>query len=201
MTDLDGRLRELYAKQQPAAEFSETLLAVSDVVASEPPAPMVEKVFAHWRRSALIKFASAGVALVAVMLLSVGLHERGSLVERNKRVVQEIAMTHTTRLELEYHENDLDVLNEQMAQLSFPLSVPAGIEQNHVLVGSRYCTLAGHLAAQLKFKDVESGEFVSVFVTQADEDLESMSGKSSSVAGLDVAFWEENGLFFAKAQR
>jgi len=110
-------------------------------------------------------------------------------------------MNHTTRLEPEFTGESLAMLDNSMQQLPFTLSLPSTIDSAYKLVGSRYCSLAGELAAHVKFKHAGSGKPMSLFVTSNGAALEDVQTQQTSLEGIEVELWREGGLFFALAQR
>ena len=88
-----------------------------------------------------------------------------------------------------------------MTRLPFHLKVPKDILSSHTLLGTRYCSLAGHLAAHMKLKNTLTGKAISLFVVSSESDFKPMQGQNDVVSGIDVKMWQEDGLFFATASR
>jgi hypothetical protein len=197
MRDLDERLKRYYSERSLNPATLESLVSLCDVAVDDQHKPATTGRF----QASYLLYVGAAAACLVFLFVSVGLHERGSLIERTDRTIQEAAMNHTTRLELEHHDSSLPALNLRMVQLPFSLTVPERLDTRLELVGARYCTLAGHLAAHVKFKHRESGEAVSLFVTTLHEDLQAIPQERSQIAGVDVEMWQESGLFFAMASQ
>jgi len=79
--------------------------------------------------------------------------------------------------------------------------LPGSIDDAFELIGSRYCSLSGELAAHVKLKHTQSGKAVSLFVTSNGMALKDVRTQQTSLEGVDVDLWREGGLFFALAQR
>jgi len=142
-----------------------------------------------------------GFACVLVLLTSLWMHESSNESERMQRTVREVAMNHTTRLEPEYYGETLAMLDNSMQQLPFTLQLPESIDKAYQLVGSRYCSLGGVLAAHVRLKSLGSGKPMSLFVTSNSAQLEDVRSQQTTLEGVDVEFWREGGLFYALAQR
>lgn len=150
------------------------------------------------RRSA---FLGAGAACMALLMVSVWLFSGHAELEHTQRTMREAAMNHTTRLEPEFRGQSLAMLDNSMQKLPFSLSLPKSIDSAFELVGSRYCSLSGELAAHIKLKHSETGKPVSLFVTGNGDALRDVRTEQTTLDGVDVELWREGGLFFALAQR
>jgi len=152
----------------------------------------------NWQRG---NWISAGTLCTIVLAASFWMHNSGSDSERMQRTVREVAMNHSTRLEPEYRGETLDKLDNSMQQLPFALVLPKAIDGEYKLIGSRYCSLAGELAAHVKLKSSGTGKPMSLFVTSNTAALKEIRSQQITLDGIDVEFWRESGLFFALAKR
>jgi len=110
-------------------------------------------------------------------------------------------MNHGTRFDLEFNGDSLAAIDQSMRLLPFSLALPDRLDGNVDVVGSRYCSLAGKLAAHVRFVDKETGKPVSLFVTGMVDELRVLQGQSSELQGVEVELWREGGLFFALANQ
>ncbi len=152
--------------------------------------------YLEWNALVTVAMAAA-LFIVASQWISSGNAE----FEHTQRTVREVAMNHTTRLEPEFRGDTLVKLDNSMQQLPFELSLPADIHDGYELIGSRYCSLGGELAAHVRLKNASSGKLMSLFVTSNGAALKNVSTEQTTVEGVKVELWREGGLFFAKAQR
>jgi len=228
MTDLDKRLQRHYAQTELSAERIEEILAAGDAVQDKPEslseAPLSgatdrelsdqalseadtpSSSSADAGRAALTSkrhWATARVAVAAVLILGLGVFMRlyGSHVERTDSTMREVAMNHATRLQLEFHGASLASLDDNMHLLPFSLVLPDRLHEGLDIIGSRYCSLSGNLAAHLKFRESKSGKFVSLFVTFLADDLKRIQNEQAELDGIDVELWQEGGLFYALAHQ
>lgn len=152
----------------------------------------------HWQWH---HWLPAGLASALFLLVSLWVHDSSNDSERLQRTVREVAMNHTTRLEPEYHGETPAMLDNSMQQLPFALVLPKSVDDAYELIGSRYCSIAGVLAAHVRLRNRGSGKPMSLFVTSNSVELKHIGSQQTIHEGVDVEFWREGGLFFARAQR
>ena len=129
------------------------------------------------------------------------MHLSGSLGERTERTLREVAMNHSTQLTFDFEDDSFAGLDRRMQLLPFEMSAPERLPADARVLGSRYCSLAGRLAAHVKLRDADSGEPLSLFVTSAGPDLERLHGDEGYMDGIEVELFREDGLFYALARR
>jgi len=141
----------------------------------------------------------AGIAAV-LLIAFVGIHTHLEREGLTARVVAEIAMNHRKDLGVEIASDQFQVVQEKLDKLDFPI-LPARQEliRNYALVGGRYCSIQGALAAQLKIRDRISGELLTLYVTPLTGELEGIGELAEEVDGVHVRMWRENGRFFGLA--
>ena len=230
MTELDDRLREHYAGLLPRETFVEALLrrAREDTATDDGSAAPRGRAGRGapigrgrtdgrrgWtrllaRRAGRTREGGAGeyrgafrlaLGAVCVAVVAIAMHGRGSLVERTERTLREVAMNHATRLTFEFEGESIAALDRDMRQLPFALEAPARLGEDLQVLGSRYCSLGGRLAAHVKLLDGGGGTPVSLFVTAAADELEGLDGGGGEVDGVGVSLWREGGLFYAMAEQ
>lgn len=141
-----------------------------------------------------------GFACGLIMIVSLWVFS-GVQSDLSKRTFREVAMNHTTRLEPEFRGTSLAMLDNSMHQLPFNLTLPKSLDSAYELIGSRYCSLGGVLAAHVKLQDKKSGKQMSLFVTSNSAELEEIQPQQRKLEGVEVELWREGGLFFALAHR
>jgi len=195
MNEQDQRVRDYYQNLNMSEERLSQLLEAGDASEATPPASSGFKGFLLSNR------AVAAAACIMVLLVSVWIGNSGFDDQRTEQTLREVALNHTTRLQPEFHGETLAKLDNSMHQLPFALVMPDKFDETHKLIGSRYCSLGGILAAHVKLQDKESGKAMSLFVTSNASELKRVETQQTSLDGVDVKFWREGGLFFALAQR
>lgn len=114
-------------------------------------------------------------------------------------VFAEIAMNHNKRLESEFATTDYKTLASAMQRLDFNLSPPNVIQSSYDLLGGRYCSIRGNIAAQLKVKDKQTGRVATLYITQLNSDLERIKPKAVIVDQVIIQLWRSEDKFYGLA--
>ena len=223
MTELDDRLREHFS----TVALNNEALARIHAAAQSDDAPSADQLargsriktlvsrFSHLltrffggRASSELNNSRRGVlalryAALGAVIIGVGISMRmaGSLDERTDRAMREVAMNHATRLSFEFEGETLAALDGSMNQLPFALSEPSRLPDNVKVLGSRYCSLSGQLAAHVKLREGKTGRALSLFVTNSATTLNQLNGENGYVDGVEVEMFYEGGLFYALARQ
>jgi peptide methionine sulfoxide reductase MsrA len=191
MTEIDDRLRDYYR----GLLLNETDL--QNIAFSGRGQTRVNHVLFSWSMGGFTWVAAA----VLLLSISVGIHEYGTHSERTYRTLNEAAMNHSTRLQLEFEASTIVEIDRHMLQLPFKVQLPTAFNKQYRVLGARYCTINGELAAHVKFIDRDTDEQVSLFMTRSVDDLQKINATSEQVDGVKVSLWNESGLFYAMASR
>lgn len=193
MTDLDDRLREHYRSQQP----SDALF--SDLIDAEASPSTLQRIGHGLREAFRLNVPQVAMAVCVLGLVSVLVHNVSVRSEQTERARKEVALNHSTRMDLEFKNVSVAQLDEQMNLLPFDLSLPASITENYDIAGARYCSLSGQLAAHVKLIDRSTHRVVSVFLTKAAEELDAIKDSEKMINGVDVRIWRNDGIMYASA--
>ena len=150
---------------------------------------------------------AAAVLLIAAVSLFVGSRTSESPEVQSlnagvisRAIADEIAMNHNKQLDLDLITPSLDEVRDQMTRLDFALiDSPSMAEGGLQLIGARYCSIQGQLAAQLRFQSL-SGDFVTLYQSPAVESMDRPLAAAHSTEGVAVRIWEEQGVLFGLAQ-
>ena len=113
----------------------------------------------RWDR-VLLPAAVAAIVLVAVALAS-------ATADFTRAVGQEIANNHRRDLAPEFFSGDCATIAKRMDRLDFDLRMPERLADRGLrLVGARYCSVQGRIAAQLCLKD-DAGRVHTLYVVRA----------------------------------
>jgi hypothetical protein len=197
MNDLDDRLKQYYHAQRLEPS------AIDDILENSAAESNQKSIWGWKNRVPALTLPALPIAAVfAAMMITASLftHHYGSQGERMTRMLHEAAMNHTTRLQLEFESSSVASINNSMQQLPFTVALPDEFKHGFDVLGARYCTISGHLAAHLKLVDRDSNQKVSLFMARASDDLSQIKPTQQGVDGIDVQLWNESGLFYAKAQ-
>lgn len=203
----EQRIRDYYANLSMPTDRIEMLLKAAEdsLHTRSQEVPAAQVLGSGWRSKLPSMLGSpwqqTAMACALIMLVTIWVHNLGSQTQLAQRTLREVAMNHTTRLEPEFRGVSLAMLDNSMHQLPFNLVLPKSIDSAYELIGSRYCSLGGVLAAHVKLQDKQSGNTVSLFVTSNSAELTQIQSQQQKLEGVDVEIWREGGLFFASAQR
>lgn len=144
-------------------------------------------------------FYAATCVLLTGLILSLSLFNQTSLTER---VIDEIAYNHRQEMPVEVAANTMPAIGQYLDRLSFSLISPRALTDNGwQILGGRYCSINGKLAAQLKVKNIAEDKVYTLYQASAEGDLvqTGISMKSGMVDGVDVSIWQEQGLLLGLA--
>ncbi len=114
----------------------------------------------------------------------------------------EIAYHHNKQMVMEIESSSLETVRAYLSKLDFPLieseRFPSGEWE---LVGGRYCSLKGHIAAQLRIRNKDSGKNVTFYQLLVPKEMADLDGTSEVFEqGVRVDLWKERGLLLGTAQ-
>ena len=188
---LNDHIKDHYSRQSLSPETVARLLAQNAVKEKAQPVGF----FGH----RLWVFGTAIVIVVAILSTSLMVRYTAEDDRWTLRAAQEVALNHKKQLAAEFHGADYDSLRLQMGKLDFVLTAPARLRESKLrLVGARYCSIQGHLAAQIKLKDDQGHEYT-LYQTHLPSPTVAFSASDYMVDGVRIQEWQEAGLFFALA--
>ncbi len=202
---MDTFLRSYYQSQNLAPEKLEQLLLFTQTEAlPEPSGQNASKSNPERNRTAQRHWHKTLAFTAAIVILLTGgwvmrhffspPHQLGQLVAR------EISVNHNKQLDVEYTADTFSALKPQMGKLDFEIIAPKRMAQTkYHVVGGRYCTINGQIAAQIKLKD-PNGKIMTLYQTRISAALNAIPEQKTTIDGVQVQQWQENGLFFGLAQ-
>jgi len=197
MVDIDRSVKTYYEQNQLSEEQLQKLAAMQDkaTTAQQKVSTAQQHVPPkQWLRRSALAVASI---MVAVLLFIVSGQNDVGIAER---VAQEVAMNHNKALAVEYQTDSYDVLSQRMNKLDFKLRAPtAAFNEGLALIGGRYCSIQGELAAQIKMVD-ETGRVYTLYQTRSNEMLQVINADRIQSAQVNIRLWREQGLLFALAE-
>lgn len=193
MNNRDSRIVEHYASNSLPDDVLTEM--VEHAQSSDPKLSFLRRL-QHSAKSNLFRGAFGLAALLVVAVLA---HNGGVSAERTSLTLKEVAMNHTTRLDLEFESSSIDTIDEQMVLLPFDVSLPEAVSASYKVEGARYCSLSGQLAVHVKLSHPVSMRKLSVFMARAADELEAIDNSEKNIDGVDVKIWRESGLLYAMA--
>jgi len=152
-----------------------------------------------WFRRPIAGLAWVASLLIIVMAGQFFYHQQSYQGNLTTRVLEEIAMNHNKKLDAEYVETRPEILRAVMQRLDFPLDLPTDIQRDFQLIGGRYCSIQGGLAAQLKVRNRTSGAVSTLYVTALTEKLARIKEQQVLQGSVDIHLWQQQGRFFGLA--
>lgn len=187
-------IRQHYLDRKLAPETLARLTAMAETVDARPPRP--------WRLPIAVA-AVAATLIVAVGLTVLWPRLDGAATEHQQlanAIAEEIAMNHSKGLDLEFNSTDFAELGRRMDKLDFALVRSEELERRGLkLLGGRYCSIQGHLAAQLKLA-TSSGDTVTLYQTASVNELRDLPATELRSRGLQIELWQEEGIFLGLAR-
>ena len=114
-------------------------------------------------------------------------------------VAQEIALNHHKQLALEFQANNYQQLNTQMKKLDFQLVASANPALDTLtIIGARYCSIQGHLAAQIRLRDPQDQQYT-LYQTTLPRSMLSQLHANQIIDNVEVTQWSENNTFYGLA--
>lgn len=184
MRNFDETIKKYYSGKLLPAEKVEAILLKS--------AGLRKSLFGRY-------YQLAGMAAVLLIVFA-GLYWQLNQTTITQGVLTEIAMNHHKRLNVEVASDQYQVVQEKLDRLDFSIFPDRkDLIDNYTLIGGRYCSIHGGLAAQLKVRDKVSGELLTLYVTKLTDELEGITPLNTELDGVQIRLWKENGRFFALA--
>ncbi|NOZ54213.1 MAG: hypothetical protein GXP08_13970 [Gammaproteobacteria bacterium] len=202
MDKLDKSIKNYYLDRRLSADALDRMLDKGHQVAREKATEKVGigKLFdfqkskrfiaSQWRTSAV-----AAVMLVVIVVAQSYYFQRGV----SELVLAEIAMNHNKHLDVEFPYNNYEALRVAMNRLDFTLEPPVALLQNFILIGGRYCSIQGKLAAQLKVKNRNTDGISTLYVTALTDKLKKTVSKRVVYDNVTIELWQNQGHFYGLA--
>ncbi len=158
----------------------------------------VERILAAGQSSARRSWRPVWMTGIAAMLLLGlgGLHLQQQHTNLRHAVLVEVAMNHRKDLQPEVVTNRFADAARALDRVDFEI-VPTSQIPDAELIGARYCSIQGQLAALLKLQ--VNGQRHTLYVTRASDWLTRLVPLEATHDGADIRLWAEEGRFYALA--
>ena len=139
-------------------------------------------------------------AILIVITIPFGLQQYATNKSHTQLVDQEIALNHSKQLTLEFNADNYISLSNKMSKLDFKL-----VKSNHTqlkeltILGSRYCSIQGNLAAQIRLTD-NNGTIYTLYQTPITSTLKSAEIGEQHTQHVKITQWREGNLFLGLAR-
>ena len=117
-------------------------------------------------------------------------------------LASEIAYHHNKQMVMEIESPSTSAVRTYLSKLDFPLIESERFPSTDwELVGGRYCSLKGHIAAQLRMRNKNTGKNVTFYQLLVPKEMADIEGTSEVFEqGVKVELWKERGLLLGTAQ-
>jgi len=125
----------------------------------------------------------------------------GYNIDIREQIAKEIAYNHSKQMMLEISSSDLNSVAAYLSELDFTLITSPRVEQMALqLVGGRYCSIQGKLAAQLRIEDKTSKIAHTYYQAIIPDNLDlTATTYSTWIKGTHVELWVEGDLLLGLA--
>ncbi len=191
---IDDQIRDYYARQRLSADERARL---KTMIASGQPVAANRW---WWLKTGV---AAAFVLFVTTAALWLAVF-RGAAPESPQLtaaiIARQAAAGHNEKQELDFRVDDCAELRKQMKSLDFAPVEPSLIRHmNMRVVGARYTTLQGKIAAQIVYVDPK-GVPCTLYQVRPVDKLARIATGEHEVDGLRVSVWREKGLIMVLAR-
>ena len=137
---------------------------------------------------------------VIVIIGFIFAYQQFTLMNLEGRVFKEIAMNHKKELNIEFPTDSLTELKANLDKLDFDLlKAQEFLSGSYELIGGRYCSIQGNLAAQLSIKNKENNNIETLYVTGATGELQNLKATKFNYQGTHITVWNEDGNLYGLA--
>ena len=196
LDNLDQRLRKYYASQSLSASALARLKHTIRSTSRTSGGPSAARL-KPWVIIAGVCSSLAVVGVIALLVLALWNSPADDVA---RLAAGEVATNHHKQLAVEFSTTDVSQLREQMSKLDFSLVLPQRFQDGrHRLIGGRYCSIQGQIAAQLRLADAH-GYACTLYEVRPVDALASVSEGRFEIDGCEVELWKENGLLMVLAR-
>lgn len=146
-------------------------------------------------------YAGLAVSVASLLVVSTYLFLNDQSELNIEHFPEEIAYHHNKQMSSEYKASSIKGLKKHLTKLDFSLADSELLpESEWEVLGARYCSLQGRLAAQIKIRNTREGEIYTLYQMDLPDNLDSKFTPFDEFHdGVRVRIWSEKGLLFGLA--
>lgn len=145
------------------------------------------------------RLAMAGLAAALVVVAASAFLLSGRAGDANAEVAREIARNHTKQLDPEFLSESYAEIGARMPRLDFRVAEPRGPQAEGLrLLGARYCSLRGCIAAQLRLVGTD-GLSYTLYEVRDGPAFDGVEPARIEVGAVAVRIWREGDLVLGLA--
>lgn len=201
---VDSHVRDYYQDIELSPQKCQQLLEQAEWLTSESAQkknPGLKNVLANWISVTPWpgRFVWSGATLALVFMLFV-LSPMQQVKQKEFLIAKEIALNHNKQLDSDFVYDNISQLDQVMSKLDFSLVESDLLKQKGLtLAGGRYCSIQGHMAAQLRFYDADQNRYT-LYQVGMQKEFENIRSGVLAVDGASVEVWQEAGNLFGLAK-
>ncbi|VAW83968.1 hypothetical protein MNBD_GAMMA16-1785 [hydrothermal vent metagenome] len=196
MTDhnpTDKAIKSYYQKQNLSADKLQQMVDIAQL----PKKPEEINWKLRWQTQRNISIAAS--LLLATVILFQWIFSTPTQQDLIASIAQEIAINHQKQFDSDFTETSYAELSNLMTKLNFKLVDPARLkEKGFQILGGRYCSLYGHIAAQVRLKN-NAGVIFTLYQTGSHEAFKTLTEHTTQANGIEIEMWNEAGIFLGIA--
>lgn len=173
---MKNELKDYYAKQNLPEDKLQRLMEIQTTKS-------------NWKIPAISSFAVATLLFVAFNVIF--------QTPIDQKILKEVAYNHSKQMPPEVLSEDYTTINEALDRLDFKVVESPKLAANFQLVGARYCSVQGKIAAQLKLFNKQDQTYYTLYQFKAIDEVDNFQGTSKNVS---IKVWKENEIGFALAR-
>ncbi|WDE09050.1 hypothetical protein SG34_030205 [Thalassomonas viridans] len=152
-------------------------------------------------KASSLKLSWSISALAVGFVLVLGIRA-GLAPSQDEKVVSEIAYNHNKQAAMEVKSAALSDVSNYLSKLDFSLiNSERFASPEWQLLGGRYCSIQGSLAAQLRIRNTQTGKVMTLYQTKLPQYSPAIGDTHLGYdAGVKVELWSEKGLILGLAQ-
>ncbi|MEM9445417.1 MAG: hypothetical protein AAGA18_08685 [Verrucomicrobiota bacterium] len=186
MDEIEKKHKEYYQQQKLSSKRVEEILTSAKEVELEVP---------WWRKN-------AGILLrVAAFLLMFGIIFTFSLKDSRKNdlgstVARDLIKNHNKQLRPEIVSSSYNEIQGYLTRMTVSVEPAEIFLEKFEIIGGRYCSVQGELAAQLKVREKESNRMGSLYVCSDKSMLDRIRPDVYEINSQLVEIWKDKGRIF-----
>lgn len=199
LNSIDRYIKTHYQQQTLSADKLQQLINIAEVPNRDADGSGTKQINLkqRWRLQRNISIA-ASLLLAAIISLQ-WLAAPQTQQQLITNIAQEIAINHQKQFNSDFAETSYADLSALMSKLDFKLVDPARLKaKGFQILGGRYCSLHGHIAAQVRLKN-SAGAIFTLYQTNSHETFKNLTEHIQRANGIKIEMWQEDGVFLGIA--
>ncbi len=199
MTDhysTDELIKDYYHKQNLSADKLQQMTEIAQLKNQQTKPAAI-----NWKQRWL---AQRNISIAASLLLAAIISLQWIIATPTQQqlvasIAQEIAINHQKQFGSDFKAASYIGLRNAMKKLDFKLVDPDRLKARGLqILGGRYCSLHGQIAAQVRLKN-DTGAIFTLYQTSSHDSFNTLTEHSQRANGVEIEMWNEGGVFLGIA--